>query len=175
MSSRTIFWNQFSLCSNADGTVKYHGQFTFCNVIILHKQLLRARTYCHFRNHTSTSVRVLLLDSTSQCLIHLTLSSIFAKEETKWEIGDGVDHYKFVSFAQCPDAVALTNVNNNGSFGPGTGPIFLTSVGCRGNETNLFSCRVHFAHITDYCSHSEDAGVICPQGIYVCACAWFHI
>ena len=116
MSSRTIFWNQFSLCSNADGTVKYHGQFTFCNVIILYKQLLRARTYCHFRSHTSTSVRFLLLDSTSQCLIHLTLSSIFAKEETKWEIGDGVDHYKFVSFAQCPDAVALTNVNNNGTL-----------------------------------------------------------
>ena len=61
-------------------------------------------------------MRFLLLDSTSQCLIHLTLSSIFAKEETKWEIGDGVDHYKFVSFAQCPDAVALTNVNNNGTL-----------------------------------------------------------
>ena len=107
------------------------------------------------------------------CLILLTLSSIFANEETKWEIGDGVDHCKFVSFAQFPDAIALTSMNNNDIFGPGTGPIFLAGVGCRGNETNLFSCP-HVRYLLDIsdCSHSDDAGVICPQGIYVCPCGF---
>ena len=61
------------------------------------------------------------------------------------------------------DAIALNEVNNNGIFAPGTGPIFLDNVGCRGNETNLDDCPHRGVGVHD-CYHGEDAGVICPQG-----------
>ena len=58
-----------------------------------------------------------------------------------------------------------------------TGDIFLDNVGCTGNETNLFECAHRGVGVHD-CVHSEDAGVICPQG----ACSpvlivlmWFNI
>ena len=44
------------------------------------------------------------------------------------------------------------------AFGQGTGPVFLYNVGCTGNESSLLSCSHMFAS----CSHSSDAGVVCP-------------
>jgi len=43
-------------------------------------------------------------------------------------------------------------------FGHGTGPVFLTNVGCTGTEYSLLSC----SHRVAYCLHSQDAGVVCP-------------
>ena len=45
------------------------------------------------------------------------------------------------------------------SFGPGTGPVLLNNVRCIGNETRLVDCPFV---IDRTCSHSEDAGVVCP-------------
>ena len=91
----------------------------------------------------------------------------FSKEETNWEVGH------FISVAQFVDAIALTRANNNGFFAPGTGPIFLDNVGCRGNETHLAGCPHRGVNVHN-CFHSEDAGVICPQGkSIVCVCMVF--
>ena len=70
-------------------------------------------------------------------------------------------NFKFV--VQPADAIALNEVNNNGIFGPGIGPIFLDDVGCRRDETNLDDCA-HIGVGVHDCFHGEDAGVICPQG-----------
>ena len=63
--------------------------------------------------------------------------------------------------SQLADAIAI-NVGSN-IFVRGVGPIFLDDVGCRGYETNLDDCP-HNRVGVHYCGHSEDAGVICPQG-----------
>ena len=69
------------------------------------------------------------------------------------------------NFTVCfSDAVAITNENNNGIFSPGTGPIFLDEVTCSGDETILSNCT-HRGISVHNCYHSEDAGVICPQGV----------
>ena len=77
-------------------------------------------------------------------------------------VTDQVDcNFSFV--IQPADAIALNEVNNNGIFVGGIGPIFLDDVGCQGNETNLAEC-LHIGVGFHDCFHGEDAGVICPQG-----------
>ena len=49
-------------------------------------------------------------------------------------------------------------------FGQGSGPIWLDSVTCTGNELTLTSCGHFGVNITRSCSHSEDAGVRCYGG-----------
>ena len=46
-------------------------------------------------------------------------------------------------------------------FGVGDGDILLDDVACLGNETKLVNCD--FDGIP-FCTHSEDAGVICATG-----------
>ena len=67
--------------------------------------------------------------------------------------------------AHFADALAIYEQDNR--FSPGNGPIFLDEVACRGNETNLADCPHSGVGIHD-CDHSEDAGVICPQGSLDC-------
>ena len=46
-------------------------------------------------------------------------------------------------------------------FGPGSGDIQRTNFGCRGNEERLTNCN---STSPLFCTHSKDAGVICPPG-----------
>ena len=55
-----------------------------------------------------------------------------------------------------PAAIALIQA----AFGQGTGPVYLNSVRCRGTESSLLSCS--HSGIGVACSHSADAGVVCP-------------
>eukprot|EP00731_Ephydatia_muelleri_P036913 Em0353g2a len=50
-------------------------------------------------------------------------------------------------------------------FGPGTGPIFIDSIRCVGNETSLLNCRLEEIGLST-CFHFEDISVICidPNG-----------
>ena len=55
------------------------------------------------------------------------------------------------------------------TFGRGTGPVFLYSVGCSGTESSLLSCS-HRGISYNWCSHSADAGVVCPCRLDVYSC-----
>ena len=57
---------------------------------------------------------------------------------------------------------------SSATFGRGTGPILLDRVGCTGTESSLLSCS-HRGIGVHGCSHSEDAGVMCPP----CKCCFF--
>ena len=46
-------------------------------------------------------------------------------------------------------------------FEQGTGPVLLNGVRCTGTESSLLSCS-HDGIGRAYCSHSQDAGVVCP-------------
>lgn len=57
----------------------------------------------------------------------------------------------------------------NAAFGKGTGPIFLSLLDCEGSEKGLLDCNKKASLGIARCSHSEDAGVVCP-GIYLYLC-----
>ena len=49
-------------------------------------------------------------------------------------------------------------------YGAGSGPIYLDNVECYGNESLLQQCS-HNGLRNHSCSHSEDAGVACINGM----------
>lgn len=55
------------------------------------------------------------------------------------------------------------------AFGEGEGPIFLSNLRCRGNETNLLECPNVVIRI-QFCRHAEDAGVFCA-GMFLSPCS----
>ena len=51
------------------------------------------------------------------------------------------------------------------TFGSGTGPIWLDSIGCHGDETSLSACTVEIGGGTSTCTHAEDVTIVC--GTYI--------
>ncbi|CAB4041170.1 deleted in malignant brain tumors 1 -like, partial [Paramuricea clavata] len=74
--------------------------------------------------------------------------------DDSWDIRDARVVCRQLGFQ---DALAA---HKRAYFGQGTGQIWMDEVGCRGNESSLFSCR-HYGWGRHDCAHSEDAGVLC--------------
>ncbi|XP_052271845.1 neurotrypsin-like [Dreissena polymorpha] len=52
-------------------------------------------------------------------------------------------------------------------YGQGTGPIWLTHVGCNGTESSFFHCRASRWGVDHSCQHSRDVGVDCISEINI--------
>lgn len=46
------------------------------------------------------------------------------------------------------------------TFGEGSGPVFLTNLGCQGSESSLLNCSTS-VFVGSYCTHGRDVGVKC--------------
>ncbi|XP_071479262.1 scavenger receptor cysteine-rich domain-containing protein DMBT1-like [Diadema antillarum] len=55
-----------------------------------------------------------------------------------------------------------SRASSQAEFGPGTGPILLDNLMCRGSEISLFTCP-HEGIGVHNCGHHEDAGVVCSN------------
>ena len=56
-------------------------------------------------------------------------------------------------------------VDNSNTFGPGSGPVVLRYVACRGDEFKLLQCAN--TALDSSCSHTADAGVRCAPGEFI--------
>ncbi|XP_022081555.1 deleted in malignant brain tumors 1 protein-like isoform X2 [Acanthaster planci] len=74
--------------------------------------------------------------------------------DDSWDIEDARVACRQLGFR---DAIEATQ---GGSFGSGSGPIYLDNVTCNGHENDLITCKHNGIGVED-CGHGEDAGVIC--------------
>jgi len=92
--------------------------------------------------------------------------------DDSWDINDGI-----VACRQL--GLRFVDVVTSAYFGRGTGQIWLDDLSCIGSEAQLFNCR-HRGFGSHYCSHSEDAGLICEgkqkvfSVCYFCTLNWVY-
>ncbi|KAL5500663.1 hypothetical protein EMCRGX_G012257 [Ephydatia muelleri] len=65
----------------------------------------------------------------------------------------------------CPSVTCSASpcIQNNGIYGLGTGPVWLSNVNCRGNESSLAMCQYTGLYNTG-CTYLQDSGVVCTDG-----------
>ena len=49
------------------------------------------------------------------------------------------------------------------TFGSGTGPVWLDSTGCHGDEETLSACMVEIGGGASSCTHAEDVNIVCGK------------
>ncbi|KAL0961577.1 hypothetical protein UPYG_G00355020, partial [Umbra pygmaea] len=98
-------------------------------------------------------------------LLHVTgLDSatwnLFSKSSTEppqgasWDLAEAQVVCRQLNF---PGAISAVT---GGTYGEGSGSIWLDDMDCKGTEKSLSSCSFKGWALTD-CSHKEDAGVVC--------------
>ena len=70
-------------------------------------------------------------------------------------------YHKLLFF--CTLVIAINEAGDQASFGQGNGPVFLSNLGCTGNESSLLNCSNQGIGVV-YCLDFNDVGVICPSG-----------
>ncbi|XP_036431299.1 scavenger receptor cysteine-rich type 1 protein M130-like [Colossoma macropomum] len=76
-----------------------------------------------------------------------------------WNISDAAVVCRELGCGEAVDALSTAH------FGPGSGPIWMDDVGCSGSESSLMNCTFP-EWGENYCSHDEDAGVICSGNLH---------
>ena len=65
-----------------------------------------------------------------------------------------------IILCECIGATAYRTVSS--TFGGGSGPVFLTNLGCQGSESSLLNCS-RSVFVGSYCTHGRDVGVKCER------------
>ena len=58
------------------------------------------------------------------------------------------------------------SIYTDSRFGQGKDPIWLSSPGCQGNESDLDQCPLDGGWDNNTCTHSSDVGLACSRLIY---------
>ncbi|KAM6957750.1 galectin-3-binding protein A-like [Aplochiton taeniatus] len=77
--------------------------------------------------------------------------------DDNWDLAEAQVVCRQLQFTAAKSAVS------GGTYGEGSGPIWLDDLSCKGTEKSLSSCPFKGWGETD-CSHKEDAGVVCETG-----------
>ncbi|KAI5617930.1 deleted in malignant brain tumors 1 protein-like isoform X2, partial [Silurus asotus] len=106
-------------------------------------------------NQAHSSIR--LVGSGGDCAGRLEVFYNGSWGTVRHDLWDIEDAHVVCRQMQC--GVALSN-HVLSWFGPGSGPIWLNQVECRGDEVSLWNCRFQFSE-EDENGHQEDVGVVC--------------
>ncbi|CAH1244699.1 DMBT1 [Branchiostoma lanceolatum] len=85
--------------------------------------------------------------------------------DDQWDINDAKVVCRQLGYQ---DAIAALG---HASYGEGTGPILMDSVGCTGLEPHLAACP-HEGWAVHDCKHEEDAGVLCQDSDIAFSAGW---
>uniref|UniRef100_A0A8C1LWR0 SRCR domain-containing protein n=1 Tax=Cyprinus carpio TaxID=7962 RepID=A0A8C1LWR0_CYPCA len=84
-----------------------------------------------------------------------------------WDIADAAVVCRELD---CGTAVKATS---SAYFGQGSGPISMGFVECSGSETALKDCSSNSQYTQQYCSHGDDAGVVCSGKLLQTSVCYF--
>uniref|UniRef100_A0A8C1E5N0 SRCR domain-containing protein n=1 Tax=Cyprinus carpio carpio TaxID=630221 RepID=A0A8C1E5N0_CYPCA len=134
---------------------------------------LKNHTYCSRKKLVTLnySVSVRLVNGDNPCA-----GRVEVYNDGQW--GTVCDYYWDIADAAVVcrelDCGKAVNATRKAHFGPGSGPISMGYVECRGSETALKDCSSNSEYTQEDCYHGEDAGVICSglrlvDGLHLCS------
>ncbi|CAL8241945.1 unnamed protein product [Gadus morhua 'NCC'] len=155
----------FPRATNIAGITMLHGTLLSAfGMLLLHVSPLRSVNLSLFKSKIRSpeegAIRLAGSKTRSQGRVEVYLHGEWGTVcHNAWDLPDAQVVCRQLHFKGAVSAVA------GGTFGEGTGQIWLDQTKCVGTENSLSNCSYNGWGLMD-CSHKDDAGVICVAGRY---------